>query len=112
MFISSKNFSVAIFLYVATSLKAERQASLHPCRNVPSWGYPGHDALLLFFRLFKKHPDIYVVTDRTSERFFGGRLDLARSKDDGLCGAKRCYLFKVPSNYASTAMVRRLAGTT
>jgi hypothetical protein len=36
-------------------------------------GYPGHDALLPIFTIFqKKNPDIYVETDRTSERFFDG----------------------------------------
>jgi hypothetical protein len=34
-----------------------------------------------------------------------------RSKDDGLCGARRCCSFKVPSTYASAATVRRLAST-
>jgi hypothetical protein len=34
-----------------------------------------------------------------------------RSKDDGLCGVRRCCSFKVPSAYTSTAMVRRLAST-
>jgi hypothetical protein len=31
MSISLKNFSVAMYLHVATSMKAERRASLHPC---------------------------------------------------------------------------------
>jgi hypothetical protein len=34
-----------------------------------------------------------------------------RSKDDGLCGARCCCLFKVPSAYASRDMARRLAST-
>jgi hypothetical protein len=78
----------------------------------PLGGYLGHDALLPFFTTSqKKSLDIYVVTDHTSERFFGGRLDLARSKGDGMCGARCCCSFKVPSTYTYAATVRRLAGT-
>jgi hypothetical protein len=62
-------------------------------------------------RFFKKNPDNYVMTDCKSERSFDGKLDLARSKDDSLRGMRRCCLFKVPSTYASAAMVQRLAGT-
>jgi hypothetical protein len=61
--------------------------------------------------IFQKNPDIYVVTNRTSKRFFDGKLDLARSKDDGLRRARRCCSFKVPSTYATVTMVRRLAST-
>jgi hypothetical protein len=64
-----------------------------------------------FYNFSKKNLDIYVVTDRMSERFFGGRLDLARSKDDGLRRVRRCCSFKVPSTYASAATMRRLAST-
>jgi hypothetical protein len=35
-------------------------------------GYPGHDALLLFFCDFSKNYDNSVATDCTSERFFDG----------------------------------------
>jgi hypothetical protein len=65
-----------------------------------------------FSQVFEIKSDIYVITDCTGERFFGRRLDLMRSKDDGLRGAQRYYSFDVPSAYASTAMVRRLASTT
>jgi hypothetical protein len=76
-------------------------------------GYPGHDALLLFLRFFKKkNSDNDVLTDRTSEMFFDGKLDHARSKDDGLRGARCCCSLKVPSTYAFMATVRRLASTT
>jgi hypothetical protein len=51
------------------------------------------------------------VTDRTSERIVDGKFDLARSKEDGLRGERRCYSFKVPSTYAPATTVRRLAGT-
>jgi hypothetical protein len=51
----------------------------------------------------------YVITDRTGKRFFGGRPELARSKDGGLRGAWHCFLFNAPSTYASMAMVQRLA---
>jgi hypothetical protein len=77
----------------------------------PLGGYLGHDALLLFLRFFSKKIYIYVITDPTGERCFGGRLDLMRSKDDGLCGARCCCLFKVPSAYASVATTPRLAST-
>jgi hypothetical protein len=111
MSIISKNFSVAIFLYVATSLKDEQRASLHLCRNTPySGATQGTMPSFRFTTFQKRNPDIYVVTNRMSERFFGRRLDLARSKDDGLRGARYCCSFKVPSTYASVAMVRRLAG--
>jgi hypothetical protein len=59
---------------------------------------------------FSKKPDNYVVTDRTNERFFDKKDDLARSKGDGLRRAKCCYSFKAPSTYTSAATVRRLAG--
>jgi hypothetical protein len=64
-----------------------------------------------FYDFSKKSLNIYVVTDHTSERFFGRMLDLARSKDDGLCGARCCCSFKVPSTYASASSVQRLVGT-
>jgi hypothetical protein len=43
--------------------------------------------------------------------FFDGKLDLVRSKGDGLRGAICCCSFKAPSTYAFAATVRRLAGT-
>jgi hypothetical protein len=65
---------------------------------------------LLFYH-FSKNPDNCVETDRTSKRFFGRKLDLARSKDNGLRGVRHYCSFKAPSTYASAAMVRRLAST-
>jgi hypothetical protein len=59
----------------------------------------------------KKNADIYVMTGRTSERGFDGKLDLVRSKDDSLRGARHCCSFKAPSTYAYAATVQRLAGT-
>jgi hypothetical protein len=73
-------------------------------------GYPRHDALLPVLRFFKKTLDNYDVTDRMSKRSFDGKLDLVRSKDDDLHGARCCYSFKVPSTYAFAAM-ERLAHT-
>jgi hypothetical protein len=34
------------------------------------WGYPGHDALLVFYEIFQKNSDNFVETDRISEMFF------------------------------------------
>jgi hypothetical protein len=74
-------------------------------------GYPRHDALPPFLLNFSKNPDKCVETDRTSERFFGRKLDLAKSKGGGLRGERGCCSFKAPSAHASTAMARRLANT-
>jgi hypothetical protein len=65
-----------------------------------------------FLMIFQKKTHNYVETDRTSERFFGRKLDLAGSKGDHLRGARCCCSFKAPRTYASMAMVRRLASTT
>jgi hypothetical protein len=64
-----------------------------------------------FYDFFKENLNIRVVTDHTGKRVFGGRLNLMRSKDDGMCGARRCCSFQVPSAYAFAAMVRRFAST-
>jgi hypothetical protein len=64
-----------------------------------------------FYDFSKKNLDIYVITNHTGERFFGGGLNLMGSKDDGLLGVRCSYSFKVPSAYASASMVRRLGDT-
>jgi hypothetical protein len=76
-------------------------------------GYPGYDALLpIFYEFSKTNPDNYVKTDRTSERFFGRKLDLAKSKGDGLRRARCCCSFKDPSTHTFAATVRRLESIT
>jgi hypothetical protein len=76
----------------------------------PLGGYLGHDALISISR-FENKIDNYVATDHTCEKFFGGKLNLARGEDGGPCEAYYCCSFKAPSTYASMAMVRRLAST-
>jgi hypothetical protein len=63
------------------------------------------------FSVLKTKTDSYVMTNRTCERFFGGRLNLARSKDDGPRGARYCCSFNAPSTYASMVTARRLVST-
>jgi hypothetical protein len=65
-----------------------------------------------FFEVFsKKNSDNFVETDRTSEKFFERKLELAKGKDDGLHGITSRCSFKVPSANVSAAMARRLAST-
>jgi hypothetical protein len=66
---------------------------------------------LHFYDSFEKNPDNCVETDRTSERFFGWKLDLVRNKSDGLRGVRHCHSFRAPSTYTSVATVRKLAST-
>jgi hypothetical protein len=54
----------------AITLGAEQRASLHQRKDAPfSGGYPGHDALLVFYDIFQKKSNNFVKTYRTSERF-------------------------------------------
>jgi hypothetical protein len=67
--------------------------------------------LLVFSKFFKKNPDNFVETDRTSEKIFKRKLELVKGKDDGLRGMVSRYSFKAPSANASAATTRRLAST-
>jgi hypothetical protein len=102
-------------MVVFTSLgQCLRLSSERPCTNaktLPARGLPEARCPPSVFTIFQKNPDNCVETDRTSERFFGRKLDLVRSKGDGLHGVRRYCSFKVPSAYASAATARRLAST-
>jgi hypothetical protein len=54
----------------ATVLGAEQRASLHLQRCSLLGGYPGHNALLIFYENFQENPDNCVETNRMGERFF------------------------------------------
>jgi hypothetical protein len=66
---------------------------------------------LLVFSEFFKNSDNFVETNRTSEKFFKRKLELAKGKDDGLRGMTSRYSFKAPSANASSATARRLASS-
>jgi hypothetical protein len=67
--------------------------------------------LLVFFDFFFKNSDNFVETNRTSEKFFKRKLELAKGKDDDLRGMTSRYSFKAPSSNASAATTRRLASS-
>jgi hypothetical protein len=104
-------FSIAMFLCVAIFSKAERRALLHLCRNAHHSGATQGTMPSFRFSVLKTKIDNYVVTARTCEKFFGGKLNLVRGEDGGLHGAWYYCSFKAPSTYASVATMRRLAST-
>jgi hypothetical protein len=80
-------------------------------KRSPLGVYPRRDAILSIFFVLKTKIDSYVATDRTCERFFGGKLNLTRSEDGSPRRAWYCCSFNAPSTYAFVAAVRRLAST-
>jgi hypothetical protein len=64
-----------------------------------------------FLKFFKKNSDNFVENDRTSEKFFKRKLELAKGKDDDLHGMTSLCSFKAPSANAPAATTRRLAST-
>jgi hypothetical protein len=67
----------------ATFFKVEQRVSSHRCKDTPcSRATQGLMPCLVpsVFYDFSKNPDNCVENDRTSERFFGRKPDLARSK--------------------------------
>jgi hypothetical protein len=80
--------------------------SLHQSKHAPYSGATKGttpSCLLVFSKFFKKKSDNFVETNRTSERFFKRKLELAKGKDDGLRGMASRYSFKAPSANASAA---------
>jgi hypothetical protein len=95
----------------ATTLGAKQQASLHQCKDAPySGATKGTMPSLNFYKIFQKSRQ--PCRDQSHERkVFWRKLDLEKSKDDGLRGVRGCYSFKAPSAHASAATARRLANT-
>jgi hypothetical protein len=95
---------MTMFTSLRQRFEADQQVSLHQCKDTPCSGLPrARCPPSIFHDFFKKYLDYCVETDRTSERFFGRKPDLVRSKGDGLRGVRRCCSFKDPSTYASAA---------
>jgi hypothetical protein len=101
-----------LFITVTFNFSSQRlctKANTLHARGLPRARRPRASS---FFKVFSKiFFDNFVETDRTSEKFFERKLELAKGKDGGLHGIMSHCSFKVPSANASAATTRRLAST-
>jgi hypothetical protein len=84
-----------LFITTTFNLSSQRlctRANTLPARGLPRARCPRASS---FFRFFSKKSDNFVETNRTRERFFKRKLELAKGKDDSLRGMASRYSLKL-----------------